>query len=61
MLPRPLASSVERPHPAPDSWDRDPLGVISGSGGGYIGAVTRTGVRFRGVSVTDVYASKGGV
>ncbi len=27
--------------------------------GGYIGAVTRTGVRFRGVSVTDVYA--GGV
>ncbi len=30
-------------------------------GGCYIGAVTRTGVRFRGVSVTDVYASKGGV
>ncbi len=24
--------------------------------GGYIGAVTRMGVRFRGVNVTDVYA-----
>ncbi len=30
--------------------------LVSGCGpvsGGYIGAVTRTGVRFRGVSVTD--------
>ncbi len=25
-------------------------------GGSYIGAVTRTGVRFRGVNVTNVYA-----
>ncbi len=27
----------------------------------YIGAVTRMVVGYRGVSVTDVYASKGGV
>ncbi len=33
---------------------RDPLGVMVRTRGGYIGAVTRTGVRFRGVSVTDV-------
>ncbi len=45
----------------PESRVRDPLGVMVRTRGGYIGAVTRTGVRFRGVSVTDVYASKGGV
>ncbi len=46
----------------PESRVRDPLGVmVRTGGGGYIGAVTRMGVRFRGVSVTDVYASKGGV
>ncbi len=33
------------------SWDGADLG-----GGCYIGAVTRMGVRFRGVNVTDVYA-----
>ncbi len=39
---------------APASRVRDPLGVMVLTRGGYIGAVTRTGVRFRGVSVTDV-------
>ncbi len=49
-------SLLERPPPAPESRVRDPLGelVRTRVGGGYIGAVTRTGVRFRGVSVTDV-------
>ncbi len=55
-------SLLERP---PPSWEyrvRDPLGTRyelgrCGPGRGcYIGAVTRTGVRFRGVNVTDVYA-----
>ncbi len=50
---------------ATDAWEsrvRDPLGTRyelgrCGPGRGcYIGAVTRTGVRFRGVNVTDVYA-----
>ncbi len=53
---------LERP---PRTWEsrvRDPLGTRyelgrCGPGKGcYIGAVTRTGVRFRGVNVTDVYA-----
>ncbi len=49
-------SLLERPPPAPESRVRDPLGelVRTRVRGGYIGAVTRTGVRFRGVSVTDV-------
>ncbi len=50
-------SLLERPPPAPESRVRDPLGELVWThvgGGGYIGAVTRTGVRFRGVSVTDV-------
>ncbi len=49
-------SSLERPPPAPESWVRDPLRrvVAVWTRGSYIGAVTRTGVRFRGVSVTDV-------
>ncbi len=51
-------------HP-PRTWEslvRDPLGTRyelgrCGPGRGcYIGAVTRMGVRFRGVNVTDVYA-----
>ncbi len=47
---------LERLPPAPESRVRDPLGewVWTRVGGGYIGAVTRMGVRFRGVSVTDV-------
>ncbi len=51
------ASLVERLPPAPASRVRDPLGeLVRTRVGGvtYIGAVTRTGVRFRGVSVTDV-------
>ncbi len=51
---KPLASLLERPPPAPASRVRDPLGVMVQTRGGYIGAVTRTGVRFRGVSVTYV-------
>ncbi len=47
-------SLLERPPPAPESRVRDPLGVMVRTRGGYIGAVTRMGVRFRGVSVTDV-------
>ncbi len=49
-------SLLERPPPAPESRVRDPLRrvVAVWTRGGYIGAVTRTGVRFRGVSVTDV-------
>ncbi len=55
-------SLLERPPPAWESRVRDPLGTRyelgrCGPGRGcYIGAVTRTGVRFRGVSVTDVFA-----
>ncbi len=55
-------SLLERPPPAPESLVRDPLGTRyelgrCGPGRGcYIGAVTRMGVRFRGVNVTDVYA-----
>ncbi len=47
---------LERPPPAPESRVRDPLRrvVAMWTRGGYIGAVTRMGVRFRGVSVTDV-------
>ncbi len=47
---------LERPPPAPESRVRDQLGELVRTcvGGGYIGAVTRMGVRFRGVSVTDV-------
>ncbi len=53
---------LERPPPAWESRVRDPLGTryefgLCGPGRGcYIGAVTRMGVRFRGVNVTDVYA-----
>ncbi len=49
-------SLLERLPPAPESWVRDLLGelVRTRFGGSYIGAVTRMGVRFRGVSVTDV-------
>ncbi len=49
-------SLLECPPPVPESRVRDPLGelVRTHVGGGYIGAVTRMGVRFRGVSVTDV-------
>ncbi len=53
---------LERPPPAWESRVRDPLGTRYELGrcgprrGCYIGAVTRTGVRFRGVNVTDVYA-----
>ncbi len=53
---------LERPPPAWESQVRDPLGTRyelrrCGPGRGcYIGAVTRMGVRFRGVNVTDVYA-----
>ncbi len=53
---------LERPPRAWESRVRDPLGTrykfgLCGPGRGcYIGAVTRTGVRFRGVNVTDVYA-----
>ncbi len=53
---------LERPPPTWESRVRDPLGTRyelgqCGPGRGcYIGAVTRTGVRFRGVNVTDVYA-----
>ncbi len=50
---------LERPPPTWESWVRDPLGTRYEFGlcgpGCYIGAVTRTGVRFRGVNVTDVY------
>ncbi len=52
---------LERPPPTWESRVRDPLGTRyelgrCGPGRGcYIGAVTRTGVRFRGVNVTDVY------
>ncbi len=51
-------SLLERPPPAPESWVRDPLRRIVAvwTWGSYIGAVTRMGVRFRGVNVTDVYA-----
>ncbi len=51
-------SLLERPPPAPESRVRDPLRrvVAVWTRGSYIGAVTRTGVRFRGVNVTDVYA-----
>ncbi len=48
-----LASLVECPHPAPAFRVRDPL-CDGADPGGYIGAVTRTGVRFRGVNVMDV-------
>ncbi len=51
---KPLASLVERLPPVPASRVRDPLGVMVRTWGGYIGAVTRMGVKFRGVSVTDV-------
>ncbi len=50
-------SLLERPPPAPESRVRDPLRrvvAVVWTRGSYIGAVTRTGVRFRGVSVTDV-------
>ncbi len=53
---------LERPPRAWESWVRDPLGTRyelwwCGPGRGCnIGTVTRTGVRFRGVNVTDVYA-----
>ncbi len=49
---------LERPPPAPESRVRDPLRrvVAMWTRGSYIGAVTRMGVRFRGVNVTDVYA-----
>ncbi len=49
-------SLLERPPPEPESRVRDPFGewVRTPCRGGYIGAVTRMGVRFRGVSVTDV-------
>ncbi len=51
-------SLLERPPPAPESRVRDPLRrvVAVWTRGSYIGAVTRMGVRFRGVNVTDVYA-----
>ncbi len=55
-------SLLECPPPAWESRVRDPLGTryefgLCGPGRGcYIGAVTRMGVRFRGVNVTDVYA-----
>ncbi len=53
---------LERPPPTWESRVRDPLGTryefgLCGPGRGcYIGAVTRMGVRFRGVNVTVVYA-----
>ncbi len=53
---------LERPPRTWESWVCDPLGTRyelgrCGHGRGcYIGAVTRMGVRFRGVNVTDVYA-----
>ncbi len=53
---------LERPPPTWESRVHDPLGTryefgLCGPGRGcYIGAVTRMGVRFRGVNVTDVYA-----
>ncbi len=53
---------LERLPPTWESWVRDPLGTRYEFGlcvpgrGCYIGAVTRTGVRFSGVNVTDVYA-----
>ncbi len=53
-LEAPLASLVERPPPVPESRVRDRLGVMVLTRGGYIGAVTRMGVWFRGVSVTDI-------
>ncbi len=53
---------LERPPPTWESRVRDLLGTryefgLCGPGRGcYIGAVTRMGVRFRGVNVTDVHA-----
>ncbi len=53
-------SLLERLPPAWESWVRDPLGTRYELGRCepgrecYIGAVTRMGVRFRGVSVSDV-------
>ncbi len=53
---------LERPPPTWESRVRGPLGPRYELGrygpgrGCYIGAVTRTGVRFRGVNVTDVHA-----
>ncbi len=53
---------LERPPRAWEFWVRNLLGTryefgLCGPGRGcYIGAVTRMGVRFRGVNVTDVYA-----
>ncbi len=43
------AGGCSLPGRAPASRVRDPLGVMVRTRGGYIGAVTRTGVRFRGL------------
>ncbi len=55
FLVRAPASHAKIPGSRP-AWSKNELWWCGPGRGCYIGAVTRTGVRFRGVNVTDVYA-----